>query len=547
MNVLLRAARTTTGLLWLMLGVACSQQGETSRQPFDREDALVIATRAEPNSIDPQFSAVGSNQATAMHMFDTLFARDEELRMVPSLALSAERIDPLTWELVLREGVLFHDGSAFDAQDVVFSLHRAAHVPFSPASFAKRVSKIARVSVPEPMRVRLHTIKPEPQLLVDVSKVFIVSGKLGAELATNDFNTGRVAIGTGPYRFVDWARGDRLVLERNEHYWGKPPAYGRVVIRYITSDATRIAALRSGSVDLIDTVPPSDLDHLRRNAGIRLWQAPTVTLLYLGLDVDRDENPSVRTRKGKPGGINPFKDVRVREALSLAIDRPLMIEKILSGSGAAANQMVPAGITGHNHAMEPMAFDPERARRLLTEAGYPEGFEVTLHAPNNRYLNDAQVAQAIGVMLARIGLGVRIDAVPKNVFLPRATKREYGLYLYGFGATTGESSLAMRSVLGTYNPEDGSGSSNRGRYSNAHLDRLLQSAAQMESGPALDRQLELAAAVGFSEFGIVPLYHQVATWGGRPDLEFIPRRDERTLAQNVMRGREAPRRALAPP
>lgn len=545
MSAVLHVVRITTWFLWLMLGVACAQKEETPRLTFDPEEALVIATRAEPNSIDPQFSAVGGNQSTAMHMFDTLFARDEDLRMVPSLALSAERIDELTWELVLREGVLFHDGTELDAQDVVFSLHRAAHVPFSPASFANRVSKVARVTVPGPMRVRLHTSKPEPQLLVDVSTVFIVSSKLGAELATQDFNTGRVAIGTGPYRFVDWTRGDRLVLERHERYWGKPPAYRKVVIRYITSDATRIAALRSGSVDLIDTVPPSDLDHLRRNDGVRLWQAPTVTLLYLGLDVDRDENPSVRTREGKSARLNPFKDVRVREALSLAIDRPLLIEKILSGSGAAANQMVPEGSTGHNDTMAALAFDPARARRLLAEAGYPQGFDVTLHAPNNRYLNDAQVAQAIGVMLARAGLGVQIDTAPKNVFLPRATKREYGLYLYGFGATTGESLLAMRSVLGTYDPDSGSGASNRGRYSNVKLDRLLHSAAQMESGPALERELQRAAAVGFTDFGIVPLYHQVATWAGHPDLAFVPRRDERTLAQNVM-SRETALRAVEP-
>ena len=520
-----------TGLL-LLLAWLGGCDGAPATAPAPR-DALVIATRAEPNSIDPQFSAVGTNQATAMHMFDTLFARDEQLHTVPALALSARRIDALTWELVLRPGVRFQDGSAFDADDVIFSLHRAAHVPFSPASFANRVSRIVSMQAPDPLRVHLHTAQPEPQLMTDVSTVFMVSAKLGKTLATRDFNSGKVAIGTGPYRFVNWVPGDRLVLTRNEYYWGRAPAFKDVVIRYISADATRIAALQSGSADLVDTVPPSDLDHLRRDRAIQLWQAPTVTLLYLGMDLQRDVNPSVRGRDGNMLPRNPFKDLRVRQALSLAIDRPLLIRTILSGSGVPANQMVPDGTGGFNPALAPAAFDPAHARQLLAEAGYPDGFEVTLHAPNNRYLNDAQVAQAVGVMLAHVGLAVRIDAAPKNVFLPRASKREYGFYLYGFGSTTGESLLAMRSVLASYDPEHGMGANNRGRYSNPRFDALLRAAAELESGPALDHQLQQAAAVGFADLGIVPLYHQVATWAGRPGLEFTPRRDERTLAQDV--------------
>ena len=520
------------GSLLLMLAWLAGCGGAPETAPVPR-DALVIATRAEPNSIDPQFSIVGTNQATAMHMFDTLFARDAQLHTVPALALSATRIDALTWELTLRPGVRFQDGTAFDADDVIFSLRRAAHVPFTPASFANRVSRIVSMQAPDPLRVRLHTAQPEPQLMTDVGTVFMVSGKLGATLATRDFNSGKVAIGTGPYRFVNWVPGDRLVLTRNEHYWGRAPAFKDVVIRYISSDATRIAALQSGSVDLVDTVPPSDLDHLRRDPAVKLWQAPTVTLLYLGMDLERDANPSVRARDGSELPRNPFKDLHVRQAVSLAIDRPLLIRTILSGSGAAANQMVPDGSGGFNPMLAPSAFDPARARQLLATAGYPDGFAVTLHAPNNRYLNDAQVAQAVGVMLAHVGLAVRIDAAPKNVFLPRATKREYGFYLYGFGSTTGESLLAMRSVLGSYDPTHGSGANNRGRYSNPQFDSLLREAAEMESGPALDRQLQQAAAVGFADLGIVPLYHQVASWAGRTGLAFTPRRDERTLAQNV--------------
>lgn len=507
--------------------------------PADSTRALVIATRAEPNSIDPQYSAVGTNQAVAMHLFDTLFARDADLRLVPALALGAERLDPLTWRLRLRPGVRFHDGSGFDAEDVVFSLARAARVPFSPASFAGRVARIASARAVDPLTVELVTREPAPQLITDIATIFMLPAGLGEDVPTSAFNDGRAAIGTGPFRFRRWEHGDRLELERNDDYWGRPADFARVTLRFIVSDAARVAALLAGSVDVIDAVPPADLERLRRDPAIRRWQAPTVTFIYLGLDVARDENPSVQLPRGAPPG-NPFRDRRVREALSLALDRPLLVEKILAGSGVPANQMMPAGTVGYAPDIPAPAYDPARARQLLAEAGYPDGFTVTLAAPNNRYLNDALVAQALGSMLARSGLGVRIDTMPKNVFLPRATQREFGLFLYGFGSVTGESLIGMRSVLGSVDRSRGSGTLNRGGYSNPALDAALARAAAAEDEPALEAGLQEAARIAAADVPLVPLYHQVATWATRGDLAFTPRRDERTLAADVRIGGAAP-------
>lgn len=496
------------------------------------QSELIIATRAEPSSIDPQFSAVGANQATAAHLFETLFARDADLRLRPALALGAERVDPLTWRVRLRTGVRFHDGSAFDAADVVFSLERAARVPFSPAPFAGRVAKIAALRVLDPLTVEIVTRAPAPQLVTDIATIFMIPSDLGPQVTTAAFNDGRAAIGTGPWRFLRWQHGERLELARNDDYWGERPAFARVTVRYIVSDAARIAALLSGSVALIDAVPPADLDGLRRNAAVRLWQAPTVTYIYLGLDVARDANPSVRLPRGMPVH-NPFKDRRVRAALAAALDRELLIEKILSGSGEPANQFVPAGSVGFDPGIAPLRHDPQRARRLLAEAGYPDGFEVTLAAPNDRYLNDALVAQALGSMLARAGLRVRIDAMPKNVFLPRATQREFGLFLYGFGSVTGESLIGMRSVLGSVDRARGSGTLNRRGYSNPALDAALERAAQAEDDATLEAALREAARIAADDLPVIPLYHQVATWAGRSGLAFTPRRDERTLAHAV--------------
>jgi peptide/nickel transport system substrate-binding protein len=493
---------------------------------------LVIATRAEPNSIDPQFSAVGTNQATAMHMFETLFTRDAALKLQPALALEAQRVDALTWRLRLRPNVRFHDGSTLDAEDVVFSLTRARHVPFSPASFAGRVAKIASMRAIDALTVEILTTEPAPQLITDLSTVFILPSELGESVTTAQFNDGSAAIGTGPWRFLRWARGDRLELVRNTDYWGEVPQFERVTIRYIVSDAARVAALLSGSVDLIDAVPPPDLDGLRNHADLKLWQIPTVTFLYLGLDVARDDNPSVKTPRGSVPR-NPFKDHRVRQAIAAAIDRELLVEKILSGSGVPANQMMPAQTLGFDPTIPPLAHDPARARELLAEAGWPNGFEVTLATPNNRYLNDSLVAQAVGSMLARIGLTVHVDAMPRNVFLPRATRREFGLFLYGFGSVTGESLIGMRSVLGSVDPKRGSGTLNRGGYSNPELDAALRRAAAAETDAALEEHLQEAARLAAGDMPLIPLYHQVATWASRAHLQFAPRRDERTLAHNV--------------
>ncbi|MBV8037772.1 ABC transporter substrate-binding protein [Roseateles sp.] len=501
----------------------------------DSRTTLVIATRAEPNAMDPQFSTVGTNQATAMQMFEPLFTRDAQLRLQPALALSATRVSPTQWEFALRPNVKFHDGQPFDAEDVRFSLDRAANVPNSPAPFRSRVANISKVEVLGPLLVRVTTRKPDPQALVNISTVMMVSSKLGARLETQQFNAGRAAIGTGPYRFVRWVPADRLELLRFDQYWGDKPDFERVTVRYMTADAARLAALESGTVDLIDAVPVFDLESLKHKARFELWQAPTVTLLYLGMELERDVNPSITDIEGRPLKVNPLKDLRVRQALSLAIDREQLVDKLLDGMGIPANQVVPKGTPGFNGEIPREQFNLQKARSLLAQAGYPRGFRLTLHAPNNRYPNDALVAQGLAIQLAKLGIQMQLDTVPKNVFLPRASKREYGFYLYGFGAATGEALHVMRSLLASPDPRRGFGSNNRGHYRNALVDRLLEQASAAEHGPALDALVGQAAAAAFADVAIIPLYHQQASWAGRPGLAFTARRDERTLAQNVSR------------
>lgn len=492
-------------------------------------DTVTIAVQAEPSSVDPHFSATGVNQELAAHLFDTLLARDAELRLEPALATAIRRTDPLTWEIELRRGVRFHDGTPFTAEDVVYSFRRAPSVPFSPASFAGRVAQIAHVEALGPHRVRMVTRKPYAQLPYDLSFIAIVPHTLGERVTTEDFNAGRAAIGTGPYRFVRWDHGDRVELARNDAYWGPKPAFARAVFRYIGNDGARVAALLSGSVDVIDAVPPADLDWLRREPGIAVRQSPTVTLIYLHLDSARARSPFA----SGPGGQNPLRDVRVRRALALAIDRELLVDKVLAGAGLPAGQMVPPGTVGFNPDLPPIPHDPAEARRLLAEAGVAGGLRLTLHATNNRYVGDALVAQAVAAMLARAGVEVAVEPLPKSVFLPRASNLEFSAMQYGFGSVSGTSLLALRSVAGTFDPARGSGGINRGRYSNPELDRLVDAAEQAADPATYEDLLRRAAAVLHADAGIVPLYHPTASWAARTGIAMQPRRDEWSLAQHM--------------
>ncbi|RME64247.1 MAG: ABC transporter substrate-binding protein, partial [Alphaproteobacteria bacterium] len=381
----------------------------------------------------------------------------------------------------------------------------------------------------------LVTREPYPRLPVDISTVFIVSAAIGADATSEDFNTGKAAIGTGPYRLIRWQHGDRLELVRHDGYWGRLPDFENVSIRFIPNDAARVAALLTATADIIDAVPPFDLERFRARRDLRVYSKATVTLIYLHLDSARAQTPFVTAHDGSVLAANPLRDSRVRHALSLAIDRDLLIDKILMGAGVPAAQIAPAGLRGFSPAVAAPAHDPAKARALLAAAGYPQGFRITLHATNNRYLNDALVAQALAIMLSKVGVATAVEAMPRNVFLPRATNRAFSVMLYGYGSVTGDALMALKGVLGTPDAALGRGANNRGGYSNAALDALIAAAemtAEEDESEALTMQ---AAALAAADMGIIPLYHQTANWASTASVTFLPRADERTLAYMVRR------------
>src|SRR6202140_3426186 len=280
---------------------------------------LIIGRAAEQSSVDPLFSRTGNNESTSEDIFDRLVENDANNQLHPALAISWKAVNPTTWEIKLREGVKFHDGGDFRAEDVVFSLERARNVPNSPASFAGATAGIVEITAPGKLTVQIRTARPLPQLIEQISFVFILSKKAAAGLSTADFNAGKGVIGTGPYKFVEWKPGQSITLKKNAGYWGKKADFENVTLKFIPKEGGRGAALLAGDVDLIDQVPPTNAAQLKVDPKIQLFSIGSTRLIYLALDSARDQSPFVPDLAGKPLAKNPLKDPRVRRAISLMI------------------------------------------------------------------------------------------------------------------------------------------------------------------------------------------------------------------------------------
>jgi peptide/nickel transport system substrate-binding protein len=384
--------------------------------------------------------------------------------------------------------------------------------------------------VVDPYTIRFRTPAPYPLMPTDMGTIFIISSKVAKGAATEDFNSGKAAIGTGPFKFVRYARGDRIELARFDAYWGTRPAWDKVTFRVIASDPSRVASLLAGDVRAVENVPTADLAKLAMNPEISLYRTISNRLMYLHMDSNRDNSPFITDKAGRPLDKNPLKDARVRRAMSKAINRPAIVERVMEGAAVAAGQLMPEGMFGHTPALKVEPFDPEGAKKLLAEAGYPDGFGVTLHAPNNRYVNDEQIAQAVAQMLTRIGIQTRVDAMPAAVFFSRGTKLEFSFLLAGWGADTAEASSPLKALLATFSKDKGLGQANRGRYSNPKMDAVLEAGLFTVDDAKRQKLFQQATEIAMGDMGIIPLYHQVNLWGTRKGITYTPRTDERTLA-----------------
>ncbi|NNG03406.1 MAG: ABC transporter substrate-binding protein [Inquilinus sp.] len=494
---------------------------------------LVIGSKAEPTSLDPHFHSLVTNIAFSRHLFEPLVLQDATQQLRPALAESWRAVDDTTWEFKLRPGVTWHDGSPFTARDVLFTLGRAGEVPNSPSSFKSYTGPITAARAPDDLTVLLETAAPVPLLPNLLSLVMIVSEKHGANATTDDYNAGTAVVGTGPYRLVDWARAERLVLERNDSHWGEAPAFERVVYRPISNDAARVAALLAGDVDMIDVVPPADIAGLRANPDLTVAESVANRLLFLMFDSDREVSPMVTARDGAPIA-NPFLDARVRRAVDMAINRNAIVDRLFEGSALATGDLAPPGYFGTSPGvLEPTDFDLEGARALLAEAGHADGFKVTVNGTNDRYINDRQVVQALAQMLSRLGLEVEAETESRATYFGNANKLEYSLMLLSFSPNP-EVLGMLEVLLHSYDRDAGLGTNNRGRYSNPEVDRMIVEARQTVDAAARERLEQQAAQLAVGEDkGLLPLYYQYNTWALRKGLAYEARTDEMTLAMGV--------------
>ncbi|WP_424814203.1 ABC transporter substrate-binding protein [Roseococcus sp. YIM B11640] len=494
---------------------------------------LTMAVGAPVTSLDPHYHQLSPNNAAASMIFSRLIETDDRARNVPGLAESWTAVEPTVWELKLRPGVRFHNGREFTAEDVAFTIARVPNVPNSPASFTLFVRPITRVEIIDPLTIRLHTRTPYPLLPMDLTNIFILDKETHEGATTERFNSGELAIGTGPFRVLRHANGDRIELERNDQYFGERPAFQRVTYRMITNDAARTAALLAGDVDVIDQVPTADLSRLRRDNRVSLNETTGLRLIFLSLDHSReDATPFVTDNDGRPIARNPLKDLRVRQALSMAIDRANMVERVMEGAATPTGQFLAEGVTSHIPGYPVPRFDPEGARRLLAEAGFPQGFRITLHGPNDRYPNDGRIIQAVGQMWTRIGIRTAVDAQTWTTFIGRASRAELSAFLVGWGMNP-DGSHPLRNLIACPNRETGLGASNRGRYCNAALDRGLEESSQMLDEAQRQERLVALERMALDDVALIPLHIQTNIWATRRGFTVTPRADELTRAQDV--------------
>lgn len=514
-------------------------------------DDATLGIRSEPSSVDPYFHNLSPNNAMLGQIFGRLIDWSADMgTLIPRLATSWKPINDTTWEFKLREGVKFHDGSDFTADDFIFSFKRADGYVGGNSSF-RTYTKGKTVKKIDDFTIHISTETPYPLMPNDMTTVMVMSSEAKGTgqadknfgIRAKDFNNGKAAIGTGPYKFVEWKKGDRMVLAKYDGYKG-PMAqpWDKMTFKFIKSEPTRVSALLAGDVDMIDSVPVTDIETLKKNPDVSLSQGVSNRVIYLHMDQFRDKSPFVTDKAGNPLAKNPLRDPNVRKALSMMINRDVIVEKVMEGVALKAGQLLPEGFFGRSSKLKPEEYNPTKAKQMLKDAGWGDGFGLTIHGPNDRYINDDKICEAIGQMLSANGIPTKVVTMPKNVFFKRASKGgkdgqpEFSFVLVGWGSGTGEPSSPLKSLLVTRDKSKGFGASNRGRHSNPKVDALVVEALSTVDDAKRAALLAQATEVGIGESqGIIPLHYQVNTWATRKGLKYNARADERTVGLDLVK------------
>lgn len=474
-----------------------------------------IGNQGDALSMDPHSLNESLQLTVTGNVYEPLVARDRNLKLVPGLATSWKQTSPTVWRFELRKGVEFHDGTPFTADDVLFTFARAAGEGSDMKSYVNDVKDVRKINS---HTVDVETKGPFPILPDVLSLLFIMSKKWCEDnQATRPVDRRKGienaasfrANGTGPFRLRERQPNVKTTFQRNGNYWGK--IEGNVVnVEYtpIGNDATRVAALLSGQVDVIEPVPLQDVARINSSGKSKVMQGPELRTIFLGMDQKRDEL-LYSSVKGK----NPFKDKRVRQAFYQAIDIQGIQRTVMRGASAPTALMVGPGINGFDPAMNTrLPFDAEASKKLLAEAGYPNGFEVTLNCPNDRYVNDGNVCQAVAANLARVGVKINLQAETKGTYFPKILRRDTSFYMLGWTPGTYDSHNALNALMRCVD-DSGSGQFNLGSYCNPKVDELTKQIQSETDKAKRDAMIREAFKIHSDDVGHLPLHQQALAWG----------------------------------
>lgn len=504
-------------LLGLMLGAQAQAQ------------TLRWASQGDPQTLDPHSQNETMTNMVNAEIYERLTSRDPKLNLVPGLATEWTQTGPLSWRFKLRQGVRFHDGTPFTADDVLFSIQRAKEPTSMIAVYANAVGTPRKV---DESTVDFQLSQPNPIFLQHIDQLWMMSRKwCEAHRASKplDFKNKEESFaalnanGTGPFELAVRQPGVKTVLRRNPNWWGRFTGnVQEVVYTPIANDATRLAALISGEIDFVLDPAPRDLARLRTTSGLQVIDGPENRLVFIGMDQSRDKLLYGRV----PSDKNPFKDVRVRRALYQAIDIEAIRTKLMSGQSQPTGGLTPSSIASFDDAslQSRLPYDLAAARRLMSEAGYAEGFEVTLDCPNNRYVNDEKICAALAAMWAQLKIKVRVNAMPRVQYFPKLEKYDTSLFMYGWGGSLTDAESVLTPVLRSRG-DKGVGTYNFGGFVNARADAAAAQSS-VEADPKKREALIRTALTELREqVNVIPLHRQVIPWAARQGITVVHRPD----------------------
>jgi peptide/nickel transport system substrate-binding protein len=491
------------------------------------------ASQGDVLTMDPHSQNEGLNNTMSDHVYEPLVTRGKTMALEPCLALSWTQVNPTTMRFKLRDKVTFHNGAPFSADDVVFSITRALEKTSDFSAYMQGIKEAKKI---DNLTVEIITTGPNPTLLDQLTEVRMMNKEWSLKnnaQRPQDFKnkeetyTARNANGTGPFVLKTREPDVKTVVVANSNWWGKREGdVNEVVYTPIKQDATRVSALISGEIDFVLDPPVQDIGKLKENKAIKILEGNENRTIFLNYDQGRNEL-LYSSVKGK----NPFKDIRVRQAMAHAIDANAIRTSVMRGLATTSMSMIAPQVRGYTKDVEKRwPTDLAKAKKLMVEAGYPQGFEVTLDCPNNRYINDEKICVAIAGMLAKIDIKIKLNAMPRATYFPKIQTNDTSMYLLGWGVPTFDSLYTLQSILRTKG-QGGDGNWNFSGYSNAKLDAIVD---QLKTEIDFKKRADLtreALLLDQADVGHIPLHHQVIPWAMRSNVSVVHRPDNRMHAK----------------